>query len=58
MDCEQCYKFLNCWYCVDCMKCKENKILLDRQKCFQCDDASCEINVVEDCESCKLPEVE
>ena len=58
MDCEKCYRFLRCYACLDFMSCKENKILTERQYCFKCDDATCENNVVEDCESCKLPEVE
>ena len=58
MDCEKCYRFLRCYACVEWVYCKENKILMDRQKCFQCDDETCENNVVDDCASCKQPGVE
>ena len=58
MDCEKCYKFLQCWGCEEWLGCKADKRMQERKSCFRCNNAGFENNAVDECESCKIPGVE
>ena len=57
-DCgnKKCYKYRFCWACKKWLGCKE----LPLGTCFECSTEDCPelVEVVEDCESCKIPGVE
>lgn len=57
-DCgnKKCYKYRFCWACKHWLGCKE----LPLGTCFDCATEDCPelMEVVDDCESCKLPGVE